>query len=209
MSMDSIPLEDLGLSEKWPKLAKIQADLGDFQKREQKASAEGATLRGQLPQARARDLDAEAAALLQGKKAPEPRHERAAQDDLDRAVRNRDVASRAVQSLHEKLGAFMAEHQAEVFADVVAARGEVAERLAEHARGALSEYARYEDLGYQVKRLRPAAPVVENSPAQRLTNSFAGLHTTRSDGPAPGDVAAILAYLVGLASEGEGGADAA
>ena len=158
------------------------------------------------PHARARDLDAEAAALLEGKKPPEPKHERAAQDALDRAVRNRDVAARAVQALHEKLGAFMGEHQAAVYADVAEARRKVAEELAEHARAALARYARFEDLGYHVKRLRPAEPVDENAPALRLTNVFAGLHITHSDGPARGDIEAVLSYLAGLAADAEGGA---
>lgn len=197
--MDFVPLRDLGLSEKWPKLDSIQADLADFQRREQKASAEVSTLRAQLPQARARDLDAEAAAVRRGRKPPTPTHEPGVQRDLDRATRERDVLARTIQAVHEEIGAFMAEHQAAVYADVVEARHKVAEQLAEHARATLSHYARFEDLGQHCKRLRPVEPVVEGLPAARLTNSFAGMvHTTQTDAPPRGHVESVLAYLTSL-----------
>ncbi len=110
--------------------------------------------------------------------------------------------------VEKELGSFMGEHQAAVYADVLAARGEVARKLAEHARGALQHYARYEDLGRTVKRLKPAEPTPENMPAARVTNVFAGLHTTQT-GPARGHVEEILGYLAGLGGGEEGADDAA
>ncbi len=207
--MQEVPLRALNLDARWPKLAKLQADLAEFQQRQQKAAAKVATLTAQLPQARGMDIAAEAKAARETKEPPEPIHEPKAQRELDRAVRDRDVSAQVVQGLHEELGAFMAEHQPAIFADVVGAQNKLAAEVAEHARAALGAYSRHEDLSYVVRKLRPAAPTPENLPVQRLTQVVAGIQTSRSSGPARGHVEEILSYLASLADTVERGKGAA
>jgi hypothetical protein len=205
-----IDLGALGLKAKYPRLAKLQEDRAKFRARHEKAAAQAQTLQAHIQRARNADIEAEAAAVLLGRKPPEPTHERDARRDHERAVRERDVLARALQSLEEQYGDHLAEHQRELFADVLRARHAVALELAGHAGAALSDYARWADLARVVKDLAPATPTDENAPSQRVTNSFYGLHTVQR-GPARGDIEAALGYLVSLgASEaGREGDDAA
>ncbi len=207
--MESIPLKELGLESRWPELARLQEDLAKFQRRQQEAAARATTLEQQLPAMRARDIQAEVEALRKERKRPEPRHEPRAREELEAAERERDVAARVVQSLHEEIGAFMAEHQPAVYQDVLAARDDIGRQVAEHARAALAAYSRFEDLGRTLKQVRPAEPVPEDMPARRLTNAFAGVIGTQSVGPARGEVEAMLAYLMGLAPAEESESDVA
>ena len=83
--MDNLPLEQLGLAEKWPKLSRLRADLARFEAHHRKAVAEAARLEALLPQARGQDIDAEAAAVRRGKRPPEPAHEPEVRRELERA----------------------------------------------------------------------------------------------------------------------------
>ena len=205
----NIPLKALGLEARWPKLAALLDDFAKFEARHQKAAAQAETLRVRLPQARAANLDAAAKAILEHKKPPDATHEPTVQRDLEVAVREREVLARAVQGMHEKLGAFMAEHQPALYSDVEAARRKIAAEMAEHARATLSSYSRHENLGRVVKRLRPAAPMDENRPAQPMTSFVIGVHGAGPAGPAGGEIEGILSYLISLGAESQEGDDAA
>ncbi len=207
--MADINLHALNLQSKWPRLAKLLQDRAGFQRRYQKASAQVQTLTAHVPRARAADLDAEAAAVRLGRKPPESTHEADAKRDLERAIRERDVLARTVQAVEEEYGNYLAQHQSALFGDVLQARHAVALGLAEHARAALSDYARWADLAKTVKDLTPSVPVDENAPSQRLTTAFIGVHAAQPSGISRGTVEQVLGYLSDLAPEPREGEDAA
>ena len=90
-----VDLRGLGLAAKWPKLLKLEQDRANFRRRYEKAAQQVNTLTAHVPRARAADLDAEAAAVRQGRRPPEPTHEPAAQRDLEDAIRERDLLAMA------------------------------------------------------------------------------------------------------------------
>lgn len=202
-------LRQLDLESKWPRLARLQTEIAGLEKRSREAEVEVMRLRAELGPAREKDLDAEAKAIRAGKDSPEAKHEAEVKAKLERAERDSAVMSRALQAAREDLGHFLAKHQGELYRDVLAARAEIGAKVAESARAALAEYARYEDLHYVLKNLTPPPPSREGEPVQRLTQSFigGGVQTTQR-GPDRGEVEAMLQHLISLASS-EGGKDAA
>ena len=190
-----IDLHALNLQSKWPKLLKLEQDRHNFKRRLEKASAQVSTARGHVPRARAADIEEASAAVRQGRRPPEPTREPAAKRDLEHAERERDILAGVLQRVEEEYGGFMARYQRELFRDVLGARHAVALELAERARACLANYARWADLAHVVKGLTPAEPVVEGAPAQRLTQSFIGLHTAQR-GVNRGDVEATLQHLI-------------
>ena len=204
-------LQALGLESKWPRLARLQSEIAGLEQRNREVDVEANRLRAALGPARERDLDLEAKAVRAGGKVPEPKSEREVRTKLERAERDLAVMGRALQAAQTDLGTFLAQHQGALYEDVAQARAEIAAKVAESARVALADYVRYEDLFYTAKALQPPPqPVDSNAPAQRLTQAFIGIHTTRSSGPARGDVEEALRYLVSLATgPGQGGEDEA
>ncbi len=202
-------LRALGLEKRWPRLARLQTEIAGLEKRNREAEVEVHRLRAELGPAREKDLNAEAKAIRAGKEPPDSKHEPDVQRKLERAERDSAVMGRALQAAQTDLGTFLAQHQAELYRDVQAARSQIGARVAEAARAALVDYVRYEDLLYVLKGLQPpAAPVESDAPPQRLTNVIIGPVATHRTGPDRGEVEQILTYLVSLASE-EGGKDAA
>ncbi len=203
-----VDLQGLGLASKWPKLLKLEGDRANFKRRYERAAQKVNTLTAHVPRARAADLDAEAAAVRQGRRPPESTREADAKRDLEAAIRERDILERTVQAVEEEYGAFMAQHQSALFRDVLRGRDEIGREAAKRAREALSAYSKWADMAPVIKGLTPAAPMDENAPARRTTNSFIGLHTTQR-GVNRGDIEAALAYLIGLGAEDQEGDDAA
>ena len=205
-----INLQSLNLQSKWPKLARIQDEVKSLEKRAREAETEVSRLRAELGPAREKDLDLEAKAVREGKDAPEAKHEPAVTKKLERAGRDRDVMARALEAARTDLGVFLQQHRAELFADVVEQRAQIARDAAEAARTALQAYGRYEDLFYTVKALQPPVVAVDNNaPAQRLTQTVIGIATTQS-GPARGETEAALRHVIALGTgPGQEGEDAA
>ncbi len=202
-----VDLQGLGLASKWPRLLKLQADRHDFRRRLEKSAQQVNVLDNHVARARAADIAA-AAAVRQGRKPPAATHEAKAKQDLEDVRRERDVLSGVVQAVEEEYGNYLAQWQGELFRDVLQARHAVALRVAEHARAALSEYARWADLAKTVRDLTPNVPVDEGAPAQRLTQVVIGVHAAQPSGISRGTVEQVLGHLADLAPE-EAGDDAA
>lgn len=192
-------LQTLGLSERWPKLTKHLQEVDSFEKHRQQAEARVGQLRAGLPAAHERDLDAEAQAARAGKGVPDAKHEPKLKGELEVAEREAVVMARAADGARADLGAFLAKHQGELYQDVVAARAQIASKVAVAAREALAGYGQWHGLGYTLKDLTPPPQPVENAPAQRLTQVIAGVQTTRSGGPDRGVIENALSYLMSLA----------
>jgi hypothetical protein len=200
--MTDIPLGSLNLESRWPKLAALQNEIADLEKRLHRARGAVHAAQGQLAPARERDLNEAGRAIRARKAVPEPEHEPKVQAELEAADRATQQVNHALREAREDLGAFLAAHQSALYRDVREARNDVAREAAEAAQAALASYSRYEEMRRVVKALTPAEQPDENAPAARLTNSFAltGIHT-RQLGPARGDIEAALRYVANLAPE--------
>ncbi len=207
--MTDINLHALGLAARWPKLTRLQADRHDFRRRLEKSAQQVNTARAHVPRARSADVDEAAAAVRAGRRPPEPKREADAKLALDRAERDREILSGVCQRIEEEYGEFQAQHQSELFRDVLRSRHGIARELAEHARAAQASYGRWADLARAVRDLTPAEPFDENAPAQRLTTAFVGVHTTQPSGISRGTVEQVLAYLADLAPAEDASDDAA
>ncbi len=206
--MSEIPLETLNLKSKWPRLAELQQEVVSLERQVERSTAEVQRLEGELVGARNKDLADGARAIRASRTAPSSTAEPKVQKKLDAAKRNRDVLAKALEDARSDLGALRAKHQHALFEDVRQARQKIAAEVAEAAARALQGFSRYSDLHYLLKDLAPPPPATdEQAPAQRLTQTFVGLHTTTSDGPARGEVEGVLQYLISLApdeAQGEG-----
>lgn len=195
--MDINQLLQLGLAERWPKLKKHLEEVASFEKQRQQAEAKVGQLRAGIPQAREKDLDAEAQAARAGKGIPKPKHEPKLRGELDKAEREAVVMARAAAGASADLAAFMAKHQQALFEDVLQARREIAAEAAQAARVALQAFGAWHALGYTLKDLAPPPEAPEVGPAKN-TNAFIGIHTRQSAGPDRGTVEQMLSYVASL-----------
>ena len=198
--MDNLNLKALNLQSKWPHLARLQDEIRDLEKHARAAEVEVSTRRAVIAPAREQDLDSAAKAVRSGAKSPKTSNEDEAKGRLQVAERNHAVMTRALEAARTDYGVFLQKHRAELFADVVEQRAQIARDAAEAARTALQAYGRYEDLFYTVKALQPPVEAVDNNaPAQRLTQTVIGIATTQS-GPARGETEAALRHVIALGS---------
>jgi hypothetical protein len=209
--MSTIPLKELGLEKRWPRLGELQSEIGSLERQLQKASVELQKLESELVGARNQDLADEARAVRSGKKPPASTAEPKAQSKLDAAKRNHAVLQRALADAQSDLQVLRAKHQHALFEDVRQARAKIAASVAEAAAQALQGFSKYSDLHYLLRDLAPPPPAPdENAPAQRLTIAYGGGVHTRTSGPDRGAVEQTLQYLIGLAEgPAQSGEDAA
>jgi cell division protein FtsB len=198
--MSDVPLKALGLEEQWPRLAELQDEVGDLDKRQQETVAEVQQLRAQLDPAREKDLDVEAEAVRSGKKAPAPVSEQKVKAKLEGAERNQRVLAKALEAARQDMAVLIGQHQTELFEDVAAVRSEIAAKVAKSAREALAGFVQWSDMHYTLKRLAPPAGSVEGSVPALDSLTLIGAVTTQGSGPARGDVEQTLHYFISLAS---------
>ena len=206
--MDFIPLRDLGLQKRWPRLAELQDELAGLQRHQQRAEGLASTLHNELPGARERDLVEAAEALRSGKDAPENVNEKAAEQRLERARRDAVVYRRAAEATMSDIGALRAQHQTALYRDVVEARDEIARKMAEAARTASSAFSRYEGLARLSETLRPPEAVPEITGPQKNTNVFMGFANMGQRVPDRGTIEQTLAHLVELGEAASSAKDA-
>ena len=195
-------LRALGLEKRWPRLTELLREVASFEQKLRKANAEVQQLQAALAPARERDLNAQAQAVRAGKEPPKVSEEQRAEKKLDAVRRDAVILSRALQAVQTDLGAFRAKRQAALFNDVLDARQQIANQLAEHARGALRDFTRWSDLHYVVRDLTPPEPTQENQPAERSTIVYGPARVaTTSSGPARGNVEQMLQHLISLGAK--------
>src|SRR5215207_8728003 len=175
----NVDLRVLNLQSKYPRLSALQDEVADLERRLHKARGAAHQAQQQLPHAKERDLTEAGQAIRAGKKVPDPEHEPRLEAQRQDAERQAERLARALQEAREDYGNLLAVNQAALHRDVLGARDAVAREAAEAAEVARRAYSRYEDLGRTVRDLTPATPVDENARMQRLTNSFAGIHTVQ------------------------------
>ena len=196
--LDIIPLQDLGLEKRWPRLDKLQDELVGLEQHRQRAEEQASLLQNGLASARERDLSAAAEAVRGGGDLPGNTHEEAIVAELERSRRDAVIYQRAVSAVMSDIGQLRSKHQAELFADVVGERQKIAKQIADAARVASSGFARFSDLERLVRTLEPLEPVEESDePPQNVTRilSFAA---SNQRAPERGDVEATLSYLASL-----------
>ena len=193
-----IDLKRYGLANRWPKLAKLQAEIASLERRGGEVEGEVMAARNAIPAARDKDAEAAAKALRSGKGMPPAKHEAEALAALEGAERTLVALTKAVQDAQSDLARLMASHREKILAAVIDVLRDNGHELAHHAREASRRYAFHMDAHYDIKALAPPAPPNENAPAARNSFTVMGIHTTRSVGPARGHVEEMLAYLAGL-----------
>ena len=198
-----IDLRKYGLEGKWPRLAKLQREVSDLERRRGEAEGAVAAAQNAIPAAQERDAAEGAKAIRAGKtEGAGSEHEDRARAAFSNAERNRIAYAKAAEEARAELVATMAEHREAIYAALVEAVRKSDQELAHHAREAARRYAFREDAAYDLKALAPPpAPPDENAPAQRLSTSIIAIGTARTTGPSRGDVEQTLSYLAGLAAQ--------
>ncbi len=198
--MDNLDLKTLGLAKKWPKLDRLQREVGDLQKRLSVAEGQVRILENQLNAAREKELVAAAEALRRDKDVPVGVHEASAKRQLAAAAREKAILEKAVEGARADLAQFMAKHQGALYEAVAGARADIASECAKSAQEALRAYSRYEDLAYVLKGLQPPVEVEDwTGPPNPNSVSIIGVATRQSQGPERGHVEGILQHLISLA----------
>ena len=191
-------LERYGIAAQWPRLAKLQAEVGDLERRRREAEGRVQAARQAIPAARDKDAEAAGRAIRAGRTVPEPKHEAKAKSQLEDAERVVLAYQRALEGAQADLAQYMAQHSAEIRASVMEALRETARRLREHAAGAAVEYALIEDSRYDLRNLAPPPQAVEPSGPARNTTTVIGRANTQSAAPARGNVEEMFRYLCSL-----------
>ena len=123
--LDLVPLVDLKLEKRWPRLHELQNELVGLEQHRRRAEEQSSTLSSGLASARERDLSEAAQALRAGEDLPGNVHEDAIVAELEQARRDMGIYGRAVSAVQTDIGALRARHQVELFNDVMARRAEI------------------------------------------------------------------------------------
>jgi len=194
-SFDPIPLAALGLN--WPRLQAAQAEVSHLIGQHAEASQAVAELEAKRGAARDRDLDDAATAIRAGSGAPPPKAEPSLSRKIEGAVRTRDAVGRAVSNAIEDLEVFKREHAGALEADAARSLEALRGKLAEKAKQTASLYAEAESAAVAVKKLAPPAAAPPESSAAGKDSVYAPqfVATSRSAGPARGEIDRVLDYL--------------
>jgi hypothetical protein len=198
---DPVPLDALKLS--WPRLQAAQAEVKHLIGQHAEASEAVAKLQAGLGAAREKDLDDAATAIRAGSGAPPPKAEPALSRKIEGAVRTRDAFGRAVSNAIEELENFKRVHSASLLADATWSLEALRGKLAEKAKQTAAIFAESEAAAASVKKLSPPAVAPPElgppgSSAAATSTVFAPqfVHaTSRSAGPARGEIDRVLDYL--------------
>jgi hypothetical protein len=198
-AFEAVPLDALGLE--WPRLAALQNEVGHLIGEHAEAARAVTELEATREGAREQDLDAAAAALRAGNAVPSPKAEPALEKRVLGAVRTRDAFERAAASAIGELEAFKRLHAGPLEADAARSLGVLRGKLAENARRTAALYAESEAAAASVKKLAPPAVAPPESGEAGQDTVFAPQFvsgTSRSAGPARGDIERVLDYLAAL-----------
>ena len=197
---DPVPLDALKLS--WPRLAAAQAEVSHLIGQHAEASQAVASLEAKRGAAREQDLDDAATAIRAGSGAPPPKAEPALSRKIEGAVRTRDAFGRAVSNALEELESFKRANAVALEADAARSLEALRTKLAESAAKTAALYAESESAATSVKKLAPPAVAPPESLAPGQDSVYAPQFvatTSRSAGPARGEIDRVLSHLAGLA----------
>ena len=195
---DPVPLDALGLN--WPRLAAAQAEVSHLIGQHAEASEAVAELEAERSAAREKDLDDAATAIRAGSGAPAPKASPALARKIEGAVRTRDAFGRAVSNAIEDLEVFKRKHAGALEADAARSLEALRTKLAESAAKTAALYAESESAAASVKKLAPPAVAPPESLAPGQDSVYAPQFvatTSRSAGPARGEIDRVLLYLGG------------
>ena len=195
-----LDLKRYGIADEFPKLARLEAEVADLERRRAEAEAAVFVARNAISGAREKDEQAAAQALRGGKAMPEAKHEAKAQAALEDAERTLTAYQKAVEGATSELAAFTAEHRTEIARAIVAALRDKAARLRELTAEAAPLYATIEDSKYDLKNLTPPPPVDHDAPA-RDSFTVIGPVTSQAGAPQRGTVEEVLAHLASLEAQ--------
>jgi chromosome segregation ATPase len=187
-------IDDKELKQLAQRVASLEQERGQV-------AGEAHRLRLQVQQAREKDLNAEALALNAGKKPPEPTEPKI-RLQLEDAERRVEVLQRRLQLAQSDVAVYISEHRAELRESLIAALGDRAHQLAEHARAAARLYGEIMDGQRPLrKELAPPAPVEEaTGTGQNTVDLAAVVHRGNVYGEPfeRGHVESMLSYLAAL-----------
>jgi hypothetical protein len=202
-------LRKYGLEDKFPKLAKLQEEVQDLERCRGEAERDVMTARHAVEAAKEQDAEAAAKALRSGKAMPKASREEKAKAELEAAERTLSAYAKALEGAQSDLGHYMNARRAEIRASILDALHDKAAQLRVHATAAAQLYAAIEDSRYTLRDLAPPAVAEYSGEAQPLTVAIVGaVQTTKSAGPARGDVEGILRYLATLEAQFAGPSEA-
>jgi hypothetical protein len=194
-AFEAVPLDALRLS--WPRLAAAQSEVSHLIGEHAEAARAVTELELKREGAREQDLDDAAAAIRGGSGAPPPKAEPALARKIEGAVRTRDAFARAVSNAIGELNAFKLKHAASLQADATWSLKALRSKLAEKAKQTAALYAESESAAASVKKLAPptVAPPESSAAGQDTVYAPQFVATSRSAGPARGEIDRVLSYL--------------
>ena len=182
-------------------LRRLAERVASLEQERSQVEGEAHRLRLQVQQAREHDLNAEALALNAGEKPPKPT-EPDIRRKLEDTERRLEVLRRRLPLAQSDVAVYISEHRGELRESLIAALGDRAHQLAEHARAAAQLYGEIMDGQRPLrKELAPPAPVEEATGTGRDTVDFGGIVSRANVYGEPferGDVEAMLSYLAAL-----------
>ena len=204
LAVEGVPLAAYGLESRYPKLARLQAEVFGLEKQRASAEAAVATARNGLPQARERDAEAAAKAIRKGLAMPKPKRAAEVQEAHEDAERRLAALTKATADAARELEELKAEQRSALLADFMTARRENAAEMARLAPELSSRYGRDFALADIVAKMTPPPEAVEFWGPARNTTTVIGVQTMETVAGVPrGTVEQVLGHLGGLVREFE------
>jgi chromosome segregation ATPase len=186
--------------EKVPDLQRLEQAVESLQQQQAAQQAKVAALANKVAQAGEDDLNREALALNNGRKAPKPK-EPELRSQLERAQRELEVLERRLTLAGSDRSRYIQEHHEELTRLLMEAQKAEGDKVAGGAATVLEDLLRYfraEDDLRAMRRLIPApASLEENTGAPQKSVTVWGNVTTQNfgGGPARGSLEGTLRYL--------------
>jgi len=199
--------------EKVPDLQRLEQAVESLQQQQAAQQAKVAALANKAAQAREDDLNREALALNNGRKAPKPK-EPELRSQLESAQRELEVLERRLTLAGSDRSRYIQEHHEELMGLLMEAQAAEGKKVGEGAATVLEDLLRYfkaEDDLRAMRRLVPApSEAAENTGEPQRAVTVWGNVTTQNfgGGPARGSLEGTLRYLASFGAATVVGEDA-
>jgi chromosome segregation ATPase len=186
------------ITQKVPELQRLEQAVESLQQQQAASQAKVAALANKVAQAREDDLNREAVALNNGRKAPKP-EEPELRSQLERAQRELEVLERRLTLAGSDRSRYIQEHHEELTRLLMEAQAAEGEKVGEGAATVLEDLLRYfkaEDDLRAMRRLVPAAAPENTGEPQKSVTVWGNVTTQNfGGGPARGSLEGTLRYL--------------